>query len=162
MLIAAAACSGGDSSSEAPTSGPRQTTATTAASTPEKTAFNEARAIIDALHEARPEFCKTPNWETNISLPAEQRIPIPVTRGTCVFDRNRVQVVALARPTDRETYIERWTARLCDLSNQGTLRLLPATYWVVNDHTVTILPRRTVAETVASIVGGTVHQQDCP
>jgi hypothetical protein len=141
---------------------PALASSTTAGATPEATARNEAAVILDALHEARTDDCTTPNWETNITLPPERGIPLPVTRGTCRWDDNQVTVVALAAVDDRTTYIAAWNRRLCAQSNAEGRRLLGGTNWVVNPHTVTLVPSPDVGARVVEIAGGELQRADCP
>ena len=161
-----ASCSSSSSTGARPTttSRPKSTTSTVAGGIAEaRAAEDEAAKILRALHDRQPEFCVTPNFERNISLPPEQHVPIPVTRASCIYSTfGLIQVVAFALPGDRTKYMANWTARLCHLSNKNGRRGLNATFWVVNDRSVTLTPTLDGAQAVASIAGGQVHQETCP
>lgn len=130
--------------------------------TPEEAAVDEARGILAALHDTNDQYCGTPGFESNITLPPEQKLPVPVTRATCVYDDGEVQVIAFADPADRAVYRERWTARICALSNNGDDRLLTGTIWVVNPRSITLVPNTELGDVVAAASGGEHVREDCP
>lgn len=142
--------------------GDNNTPRTTLPGTPKQLAIREADAMLAALHEKNEEFCKTPSFQTNIVLPKEWELPLPITRGDCVFENARYEVVAFTDPADRERWMTNWTKRLCTLSNKGERTLMAATYWVVNPYTVLIAPNPTTAESVREITGGEFRKVDCP
>ena len=154
-------CSSGGSTPHRTTTTSKATTTTTLPAGSAEAALGEAKAILGALHARRPEFCATPNYETNITLPAKRHLPIPVTRGSCFYEGAAVEVIAFALPDDRTKYMQNWTRRICTLSNKGGRNLLGATHWVVNDRSVTLATSAITAETIASIAGGQVHEEKC-
>ena len=135
---------------------------TTLPGTPKQLATREAEAVLDAMNEENDEFCRTPSFESNIILPKEYNLPLPITRGSCVYENARLQVVAFEDPADREVWMQNWTKRLCTLSNKGPMKLMGASYWVVNPYTVTIVPNPDTANKVIDIAGGEFKQVDCP
>jgi len=134
---------------------------TTVSSDPVQAADDEAHALLAALHEEKDEFCKTPAFETNISIPAEQKLPIPVTRGRCIYDGARIYVIAFEKPADRLTYLQRWTALQCEQSNQGALHTLGGTNWIINPRTITLVPTPDQTTEVQKVIGGDIHQELC-
>jgi hypothetical protein len=152
----ASACSSSDSPDGDAT--PR----TTLPGTPKQLAVREADAVLAALHEENNEFCKTPSFETNIVLPKKQELPIPITRGSCIYEGARLQVVAFEDPANRAIWMQNWTKRMCKLSNEGPRTLMAATYWVVNPYTVLLAPTPATAQTVQEISGGEVQKVECP
>src|SRR4051812_21790990 len=135
-----AGCTSDGSKAHPPTT-TKTTPAPTARDPQQQAALDEATKIMRALHAEQPQSCGTPNYETNISLPPDQHLPIPVTRATCLYaNAGQIQVVALAAPEDRAVYMKNYTDRLCRLSNVGSQVMLGSLFWVVNDHSVTLVP----------------------
>ena len=157
-IMIASSCSSSSKEGDGDNNTPR----TTLPGTPKQLAVREAQAFFAALHEEKEEFCKTPSFETNIVLPKEYKLPLPITRGTCVYENARLQIVGFEDPADRELWMQNWTKRLCDLSNKGGMILMGASYWVVNPYTVTLVPNPATADTVKEIAGGDFKQVDCP
>jgi len=157
-----ASCSSGGSSTAHPPTTTKTTPPPTVRDPRQQVALAEATKLMRALHAKNPNFCATPNYATNITLPADQHLPIPVTRATCVYDSARIQVVAFADPNDRAVYMTNYTNRLCKLSNVGGQVMLGSLFWVVNDHTVTLVPSKSAADTFASVAGGQINDQQCP
>jgi hypothetical protein len=124
-------------------------------------ALDAATHIMESIApESKP--CATPNYETNITLPPEYGIPIPVTRGRCVFQGDQLIAAAFADPANAARYAEAYTKRACSLANKPGQILLGSTFWVMGERTATLLPRPSTADTVARLAGGTVRRVDCP
>lgn len=140
--------------------GPQYTTNPDA--TPKQAAVDEARGILAALHNTNEQYCATPSFESNITLPPEQKLPVPVTRATCVYDNAEVEVIAFADPADRAIYQKNWTERICRLSNTDGKQLLTGTTWVVNERSITLVPNADIGDVVAAASGGEVVREACP
>src|SRR5688572_30453137 len=79
-LAFGAACSSSSKADDPPP------TPTTVSSDPKQAAVDEARYLMSLLNREKEEDCKTPSFETNITLPEEFGLPIPITRGRCTYD----------------------------------------------------------------------------
>ncbi len=162
IVAAGAACSSSKPTAKSTTTkAPEPFVTSPASRASDKVSLAEATEVMRSLHTTFPKYCAAPKWRFNITADPALGIPAPGATGDCVFFNEDITSLAFRLTSDRDAYVQRWTARLCKLSNVDGHVLMGGAAFVIRDHSATLTTRGDTATVIAAAVNGTYRYESC-